>query len=109
MIFIRMVKYRSGREALSHVIDGRLKADRFERGAPGVQAPEINEEQPHAGDHRLLFSDIASGLFAKDLAELGKASPTGIPVEEPPDGFRERGAQTATALAINVSEQLSGS
>ena len=41
----------------------RFEADGFERGAPGFEPPEVDEEEPHAGDAGFLFRCCTNGLL----------------------------------------------
>ena len=79
-----------------------------EGGPPGEEPPEVDEEQPHAGDHRFLFAHRAALGVPDEGAPFFKAMPARLPADEPPDGFGEQAAQPPVALPVDASEKLSG-
>jgi len=83
-----------------------FKPERCQGGAPGVESPQVNKEEAHAGDDGFLFPNGTSLLIAEDIAGLGEAAPIWIPLEHSPDGFTKSAANPTVTLAINTAEHL---
>ena len=84
---------------------GRRRAAEAEigqRGSVGEEPPEIDEEQPYAGDDGFLFAHRTAVALPDDATPFGKAVPARFPPQQAPDRFGEQTAQATVALPIDA-------
>jgi hypothetical protein len=87
----------------------RLKTEIFERGAPGLQSPQIDREQAGTSNHRFLSGRSAGGSSeTKNVWEFLKTPPGGIPFLQAPDGFDQKRAHAPVAYSIDATKLLMG-
>jgi len=83
----------------------RLETDILGFDAAGFDSPEVDGQEPGAGDNGFLFGGRPRfGSLAQHMMELLDSAPGTVPEAEPPNGFHEHTAHASVALPVNGSQ-----
>jgi len=85
-----------------------FESEIVERGAAGLQSPQIDGEQAGTShDGFLSGGSPGGGVDTKDVGKLLKAPPARVPFLETPDRFDQQSAHPPVAQPINTAKLLS--